>query len=270
VKGTWPICLSALALGACDAVWRLDHVGDEPPADGSDRFGCTSGTHDEDHDGLPDGCDLCPGIADDQTDSDGDGVGDACDPDPTAQNELALFISFAESDQAWRPIDGTWRSDGESYIYDSISLNTYGNTLFLGVVPDPPFTLEYHYAVTSIDVQASAFTTLIDADPTGKGIACGQLRRVMPLQDVVRSTNMPAALANETDVTTITPGDYRVTATYDRTGRIQCVLAADSMLTGGAATLTWPASAAPAAGALGFRSLHVGAELHYLAIYKAR
>lgn len=245
-------------------------MNDEARGDGSDRFGCSAGTHDEDHDGLPDGCDLCPGIADDQSDADHDGVGDACDPDPTAPTELALFISFADPDQTWRPLDGTWRSDGESYIYDSISLATYGVTLYLGVVPDPPFTLEYHYAVTSLDVQAAAFTVLIDADPAGKGIACGQLRRVNPLQDVVRSTNIPAALANETAVMTIAPGGYRVSATYDRTDTIQCTLAADSALTGGASTLTWPTSAAPAAGALGFRSLQVGTELHYLAIYKPR
>jgi hypothetical protein len=93
---------------------------------------------------------------------------------------------------------------------------------------------------------------------------------VSPLEDVVRGTNMPAAIANETQVMTITPGGYRVTATYDRTGRVQCALAADDMLTGGATTLTWPTSAAPPPGSLGFRSLHVGAELHYVAIYKAR
>src|SRR5690606_8903456 len=59
-----------------DAVPMLDGGDDAPDA------GCTDGP-DEDADGRPDACDVCPGDVDDGADSDGDGVGDACDPNPT-------------------------------------------------------------------------------------------------------------------------------------------------------------------------------------------
>jgi len=271
VRGLWLLCVP-LAVGACDTVWRLDHVGEpkgDAPTDGRDRGDCAGGAHDEDGDQLPDACDLCPGIADDQADVDNDGVGDACDPSPNTQDTIALFISFADPAQLWHGVDGTWStSDGENLTYASPEFNMTGSTLFQGVMPDPPFTLEYHYRVDTIDVLPSIFGVLVDADSTASGVACGQTRTTNPLEDVVRNTYTAKTLASETPIMTVTPGGYRVTATYDRTGRIQCTLASDDGTTGGGTTLTWTSDKAPAAGALGFRSFQVGASVQYVTIYK--
>lgn len=272
VRAMWNLCVCVdvmLTAAGCDTVWRLDHVA-EARGDGPNRLDCEGGTHDEDNDTLPDHCDLCPGIADDQTDSDSDGVGDACDPSATTQDQLALFISFADDSQTWRMLDGTWHGDGESLVYDSLGSTSYGIALFQSTMPDPPFTLEYHYAIDSLVTVTSGLQVLVDADATGKGVACGHVRREAPLHDAVRNLNAPALLSSETEIMAVTPGDYRVTATYDRTSQIQCALAADSMSTSGATTLTWSATEAPPAGALGFRSLQVAAHIHYVAIYTAK
>jgi thrombospondin type 3 repeat protein len=78
---------AVLVLGACF------HPHDEPgspcesspcPVDQTCRHGtCYRPGDDTDGDGLNDGLDNCPGVANpDQADEDGDGIGDACDPCP--------------------------------------------------------------------------------------------------------------------------------------------------------------------------------------------
>jgi hypothetical protein len=58
--------------------------------------------HDEDSDGVVDGCDVCPQVADtEQADGDGDGVGDACDPGLGAQR-LVFFDPFLEARAEWK------------------------------------------------------------------------------------------------------------------------------------------------------------------------
>ena len=59
--------------------------------------------HDEDHDGIVDGCDICPADPDPtQADDDGDGVGDACDPHRgVAGDHLVFFDGFDTTNPAW-------------------------------------------------------------------------------------------------------------------------------------------------------------------------
>lgn len=59
--------------------------------------------HDEDGDGIGDGCDVCPHRADvEQRDADLDGVGDACDPHPAvAGDRITIFDPFSTRDAAW-------------------------------------------------------------------------------------------------------------------------------------------------------------------------
>lgn len=92
--------LAALTLlGGCDLVFGLTRT---PPPDAApdapfDAAACVDPTHhDEDGDGVEDGCDNCPHVA--QTsfdDDDQDGVGDGCDPDPGRRDTQLQFFGFA-------------------------------------------------------------------------------------------------------------------------------------------------------------------------------
>ncbi len=277
VRGVW--ILAGLMLGGCDVVFRLDRIGvsDSPPdafdpsdaldgGDASQPTNCGADAHDEDGDRVPDACDVCPGIADDQTDSDLDGVGDVCDPSSLSSHEIALFLSFAGND-IWNTVSGNWPRDGESIIYDAVTLDSYGITVFQGAVPAPPFVVEYHFSVDSIEAQGSGFQVILDSDATGRGITCGLQRHESPtIKDVVRSTYAAASVSSETDIATVTTGGYRVVATDDRDDLIRCVASADDSSPGGS-TMRGRATPPPA-GTLGFRSFRVGAHLHYVAIYK--
>lgn len=99
----------ALLLGGCNLVFGLEPpvsgmvAVDGDPGDGEDGDGMPAdaamcGSHDEDSDGVPDGCDNCPHLANsDQAHSrDSDSVGDACDPHPLQPiDHLVRFDSFA-------------------------------------------------------------------------------------------------------------------------------------------------------------------------------
>jgi len=79
-------------------------------------FGVVVG-HDEDGDGIDDGTDNCPNIANpDQLDSDGDGVGDPCDPHPTTPGDhIVLFDGFGGGLPTGWLLQGagTWRVEGD-------------------------------------------------------------------------------------------------------------------------------------------------------------
>jgi hypothetical protein len=77
--------------------------------------------HDEDSDGIPDDCDVCPHIADPgQADSDGDRVGDACDPEPTnPRQQIVLFDPFVT-------LDASWTNTGATLGTDEIQIDARG------------------------------------------------------------------------------------------------------------------------------------------------
>lgn len=77
--------------------------------------------HDEDGDGFPDSCDVCPTVVDplqsDRTEADNrgfpDGVGDACDLAPGLSGEdLAVLHTFAEPTERW--IGSGWTVGGDA------------------------------------------------------------------------------------------------------------------------------------------------------------
>ncbi|HSD86423.1 MAG TPA: hypothetical protein VLB44_02875, partial [Kofleriaceae bacterium] len=75
---------------------------------------CTG--HDEDGDGFPDACDVCPTVPDGtQLDDDGDGVGDACDPRPAVAGDYILrFENHADQLAAMYTSTGgtvAWQAD---------------------------------------------------------------------------------------------------------------------------------------------------------------
>jgi hypothetical protein len=129
-----------LVLGTgCNAIFGLDRthaLEDAAVVDAApDAVVCAIG-HDEDGDGVDDGCDVCPEIADpDQADRDGDGIGDACDPNPDDPHDvLVVFDSFAFP-TPWAPVRGTWAQQGDALVQTDLSTTTDG--LATRTVPDP-------------------------------------------------------------------------------------------------------------------------------------
>src|SRR5690606_36428380 len=84
-----------------------------------DLAGCMAASpHDDDDDGVADGCDVCPDIADpDQADSDLDGVGDLCDPSNATREALVAFDPFETRGAQWGGSLG-WMETGDSLWTD--------------------------------------------------------------------------------------------------------------------------------------------------------
>jgi hypothetical protein len=119
--------LIALALSGCGRV-SFDASGDSGNDAGADAFVCTTSVgHDEDGDGIDDGCDLCPlDPSSANGDTDSDGIGDLCDPEPSNNRQrLLLFESFVSRDARWTTDDG--------YITDAARLGIAGGNLYLSV-----------------------------------------------------------------------------------------------------------------------------------------
>jgi hypothetical protein len=94
--------------GDGDAAIRDDGGGDGAMIACSNPVG-----HDEDADGVDDACDLCPQVADDQSDTDGDLVGNACDLLPTQQQRV-LFDPFLAMGPEWS-FDARVTHNGDSF-----------------------------------------------------------------------------------------------------------------------------------------------------------
>lgn len=96
--------LAMIAVG-CD--------GDRAPV--VDAAPCMDLTHDEDGDGIGDGCDICPTVADPAQPDAGeerslqfaDGIGDACDPRPSVGGDVRVALhAFGKPDDARLVLDG--------------------------------------------------------------------------------------------------------------------------------------------------------------------
>jgi hypothetical protein len=99
------LLVAALGAGGCNQFWGL-----EPTESGYvPCWETAQSMYDEDGDGIVDGCDLCPAIADPlQLDEDGDGVGDECDPHlSSAHDRIAFFDGFSLPD-----LDPRWHAYG--------------------------------------------------------------------------------------------------------------------------------------------------------------
>jgi hypothetical protein len=109
--------LAVLALTGCNQAFGLDDTDLGHPC-----WDLGNGTsHDEDADGVADGCDTCPGTANPmQVDGDFDGVGDECDPHADSADRIAFFDAFASSqlDEMWRPF-----GSGAQFLLGDDALN---------------------------------------------------------------------------------------------------------------------------------------------------
>lgn len=110
---------------------------DAPPPDGpspdGDAGACATPVgHDEDADGLDDGCDRCPHVPDpSQADGDGDDVGDACDPHPGVLDQIVRFDSFATTPTDWDLPTG-WMVAGDALVGTTADTSVADLTIDVG------------------------------------------------------------------------------------------------------------------------------------------
>jgi hypothetical protein len=130
--------LGLMLLAACGRIGF--GASDVPPAD---IASCVPIGHDEDADGVDDGCDLCPQLADSQADRDGDAVGDLCDPHPDeARDTIVTFDPFTELRPEW-----DFPSRQPVFTGDSIIGDSRGGQ-FRADRPEAPVDDRYTFAVT--------------------------------------------------------------------------------------------------------------------------
>jgi hypothetical protein len=109
---------SLLLLAGCNQLFGLQRTElRDAPEQCSLKPG-DPGFHDEDGDGLPDGCDNCPTTANPtQLDTDGDGVGDACDPHPTTPGDSIVEVdTFENGFSGWTPDTAGWTAAGDAIV----------------------------------------------------------------------------------------------------------------------------------------------------------
>lgn len=105
--------------------------------------------HDEDGDGISDGCDNCPTYVNaDQTDEDGDGLGDACE-EPSRHDLFSHVIGFdpflAESTLPgldWVAWNGSWTWGHDMMVGSAVP--TGGNYLWVTPI-DQPLAVEAEF-----------------------------------------------------------------------------------------------------------------------------
>ncbi|MBL0212275.1 MAG: hypothetical protein IPQ07_00050 [Myxococcales bacterium] len=123
------------------------------------------GTHDEDSDGVPDACDVCPATADvGQADVDADGVGDACDPDNATAQHILLFEGFGAGNPPGWVASGAalWGVVGDDLrgAYTDIEASAFVTPLDYS----PPITIQVGYRLLAVDSAAGNRTkSLVDA-----------------------------------------------------------------------------------------------------------
>lgn len=133
-------------LAACGRIGFDGATGDP---DGSiptpDLAPCTNGTnHDEDGDGIDDGCDLCPHVFDpDQANFDRDGLGDECDWDLFSES-VRFFDPFEEARADW--------------MYERGSSVAGGQLVLAGLAGDSYATLVEAPGLERIEVEGELVT----------------------------------------------------------------------------------------------------------------
>jgi hypothetical protein len=131
------------------------------------------GDHDEDDDGIADGCDNCPGIANpEQREVDGDELGDICDPNNTSGDQLLLFESF-ESFDRWVPRSGGWSNTDDAALFEVSGPGP--RALVLAVPPPQASTLVLDFEVQILGDYGGEASIMVAVDNSANqpGISCG-------------------------------------------------------------------------------------------------
>src|SRR5205823_5876019 len=132
-----------------DVSASLDADGDGVP-DGSDNCPTVANAKQENEDGdaFGDACDLCPPFASNNADADGDGVGDECDPHPqTPGDAIALWEGFADGMPPTWTASTEWSVSGGNLITTANANNS--NTLVVPFTDSPHQTIYTHATITA-------------------------------------------------------------------------------------------------------------------------
>ncbi len=167
-RGLWFCCVAGVgATTGCDLVLGLDRPSEAAlPACSQDSSGS-----DEDVDGIANGLDRCPGIADpDQADADGDGVGDACDPHPARPGDPIAFAAYFVNglDPEWKPDSSTsWLT------VDCATTNTISGALLAADLGDAASLPAIEIRTLATEFQSGMSSLRITMQPaSGAGVNC--------------------------------------------------------------------------------------------------
>lgn len=248
--------------------------------------------HDEDGDGIDDGCDNCPQVANsDQSDVSetqspagaADGIGDACDPNRASRDRQVRFVSFAAADenQSWGAVIGFgWSFDGEDLVFNpggdprSI-LHDMRTQVDMPLIVDTVIVAEAPYinGASRIDLRVDD-----SLDGQSGGVQCSLVSRLLdppPAPAMYEDSNLASYGAG-----TIRNGDarplasptmagnrYRVVMRYDRFD-LSCAVfePADAAIPG--SNTGFPILPEPIDRSFGFSASGTPHRIEYLAIYQ--
>jgi hypothetical protein len=166
------VCASA----GCDAVFGLREV-DPPEVDSLvDAKACSDVGHDEDGDGLDDGCDPCPFDVDNSGDDDHDGIALACDPDPTVANQVLLFAGFGPNTSQFVLSSANIETDAIHTITNATANNTYVTWTGLDAVDNVEVIARVHVRATLASATFREVGLMFDTRDVGasdrEGLLC--------------------------------------------------------------------------------------------------
>jgi len=150
--------------------------GSTAPVDDAPPTGHCTNAHDEDGDGIPDGCDNCPTWPNpDQADTTEmadmqfpDGVGDACDLRPArAGDKLVAFYPFASPDEASAFTGTGWTIANDRAIGDTALWESRGHYQGDGIYA------EIHLATVTWNAVGDSVYVSVDGDGVSSGARCG-------------------------------------------------------------------------------------------------
>lgn len=252
----------AIVLSGCNLALGIREV---PPPDASVPQLCDNITsHDEDGDGVKDGCDNCPGVPNPtQEDVDQDGVGDACDPSATSKQHIAWFESFAEGGAAgnWTIRQGSWSFPADAAIYTDTTNSSVG-VVATKATYGASVTIEVGVTIDQILLQGCLLEVL-----TENGLRCGLDRANGSSPDAVRVEQDPTGTpSNEQGWPQAKNGlRLRITMSYVSPTETDCTLTdrGSSGATSAASIALGPA----APGALAIRDVGIAAHIEYVTVY---